>query len=430
MITLPFEFYTMQKNMRRSRDELDSLRLRLLKKQLQHCYEKVPFYQKCFRERGLHPDRLNSLRDLEQYPIISKEDVRKDYTQFINRHVAVEQCYKSHTSGSTGEPSWTYYDRPYWIRKKYLSKLRSRLACGMHFGECVALFECAPVSILTQHNSFLHSNNPVLRIKYFSIFEELEKVLFGLRTFQARNFYGPPSYFFELTQKCQPTDKAFRKLKRIFTSSEYIEDTVRKNIESFFNVPVFDIYGSIEVKEVAWECPYHDGYHINEDEVICEIVKDPSGAHSHEPGMIVVTDLRNRVMPLIRYNLYDFGILVPGTCQCGQTFAKMKPYSGRASDYVELPNGKRLSPYLFTTSVEDIKGLLQYQLIQYRPNAIRARIITHNEKRDEVAREVTERIRHITAQALSVEVDFCSKIEREKNGKYKVIKRMLENKNE
>ena len=95
---------------------------------------------------------------------------------------------------------------------------------------------------------------------------------------------------------------------------------MRKFIEKAFGAEVFDIYGCTEIKEIAWECEKHEGYHINEDDVYVEILHGESPAKPGEVGDIVLTDLRNKAMPLIRYRIGDRGLLIAGNCSCGRTF--------------------------------------------------------------------------------------------------------------
>ena len=47
----------------------------------------------------------------------------------------------------------------------------------------------------------------------------------------------------------------------IFTSGELLDAVTRRGIEAGFGAPVFDVYGCTEIKEIAWECPTHEGYH-------------------------------------------------------------------------------------------------------------------------------------------------------------------------
>ena len=119
---------------------------------------------------------------------------------------------------------------------------------------------------------------------------------------------------------------------------------MRRYIKDRYAADVFDIYGCTEIKEIAWECERHNGYHINEDEVLVEILDGDKPVGWDEVGDIVITDLRNKAMPLIRYRIGDRGLLRPGPCSCGRTFALMAPSAGRSSDFIITPNGQKLSP--------------------------------------------------------------------------------------
>ena len=82
----------------------------------------------------------------------------------------------------------------------------------------------------------------------------------------------------------------------IFTSAELLDLPTRQKIENYFGKKVYDIYGSTELKEVAWECPFKRGYHINDDLYFVEVVNP----NEQEVGDIVITALTNKAMPLIR----------------------------------------------------------------------------------------------------------------------------------
>ena len=179
------------------------------------------------------------------------------------------------------------------------------------------------------------------------------------------------------------------------------------------------------LKEVAWECEKHEGYHINEDEVIIEILKDGIPASPGTIGNIVITDLRNSVMPLIRYQMNDKGMLIKEQCSCGRTFSTMKPFAGRSSEYIVLPNDEILSPYLFTTGIEKIEGLLQYQIIQINKNKLLVNIVVNHENFKNIAESVKNILEHITNHSMEIEIKKQILIDVEENGKFKVVKNLF-----
>lgn len=425
MLYLAPEIYQMKKNLRLSRDKLDHLRLNLFKAQIVNIYENIPFYREFFKKQNLFPRDFNGLKDLKKLPIVTKEDIRDTPEMFLNVKMDQLKFFKSHTSGSTGEPFWSYFDKQCWLRKKYLSKLRARFACGMSIGEKVAVFESEPVEKLELLNKKRSIRDFFLHISYFSIFEDIEKGLEKLRLFKPQNVYGPPSYFFQLAQLVKERNRPVFFLKRIYTSAEYLESPVRQFIQNVLQANVFDVYGSTEFKEIAWECEQHEGYHINEDDVICEILNGKEPTRFGEEGDIVLTDLRNRAMPLIRYRIKDKGKYVAKSCSCGRTFTLMQPMAGRASEYIRLPNGERLSPYLLTTSIEKCKGLLQYQFIQTSRSDLTVNVIMEDKNNTAIFEEIKKITTEITKGMMRVSIQEHQEISVEENGKFRVVKNLL-----
>ena len=363
------------------------------------------------------------MEDLSSYPVITKDIIRLNNSQFLNRKVLFQNRLKSHTSGSTGQPMWTYYDFKSWIRKKYLVKVRTRLECGVKPYDKILIFESASQNSLEKRNFLFRTFKS--HYKTFSIFESDEEIVKKLVTFSPSVLYGSPSYFFQLAQYISTNNLNLPFIKRIFTSSEYLQDNVREYIKKIFNAEIYDIYGSTEFKEVAWECEKHEGYHINEDEVIVEILKDGKIVEPGIVGNIVITDLRNTKMPLIRYQMHDKGMLINEKCSCGRTFSLMKPYAGRSSEYIILPDGETLSPYLFTTSIEKIKGLQQYQVIQVNKNKILVYIVAGSEDFGSISESVKNILSRITHNIIEIEIEQRMNIDIEENGKFKLVKNLI-----
>ncbi len=110
-------------------------------------------------------------------------------------------------------------------------------------------------------------------------------------------------------------------------------------IEQWFGGKFWDDYGSAEFGSMACECDRHDGLHVFEDMFVVEIVDDfgnpvPDG----QRGWIVVTDLMNHAMPLIRYQIGDVGHLDSSPCECGSQSVRLT-VQGRAHDVLVTGSG-------------------------------------------------------------------------------------------
>ncbi len=405
-----------------SEGELDDFRLRLLVRQLENACENVPFYETFFREQHLHPRDITDITDLLELPIVTKEIILQDVSQFINRHYQAKKCRTSFSSGSTGEPFKSYFDLSSWFRKKYYSKFRARHKCGLRVGEKIAIFEAEMPDDLAKKNSFLRYVYLPYHVRMFSIFDDLDETYEKITKFNPQNFYGPPGYLFHLAQVQNQHAIQSKKLKRIFTASEYLSQNVRDYLERSFQAFVFDHYGCTETKEVAWQCRERNGYHINEDEVICEILDGGNAVPDGEVGDIVLTDLRNRAMPFIRYRIGDRGLMLKDPCPCGLRSKLMRPVAGRDSEYILLPDGERLSPYLLTTAIEKVSGLLKYQIIQKDEKKILVKVVIEADVYDISLRQIEGNLQKVVKNALEVVIEVCDRIGIGDNGKFKVIK--------
>ena len=423
----PIEIISMKKNIRMPRADLDRLRLKLLRSQLIDAYKNIPFYRKAFKLRGLVPHNFKCIKEIRDYPVITRTDIQEEDSNFLSKKFKPGKVKQSHSSGSTGRPLWVSFDPATWIRKKYLSKLRSRIECGMKMNERVAIYDTESTEALTLRNQCKLLSNPLFKAKYFSIFRDTKNGIEELLQWAPQNIDSLPSHLFQLAIAMEQSQLKPSSLKRIFTSSEYIESNMRRYIQDRYAAEVFDIYGCTEIKEIAWECDRHNGYHINEDEVFLEILDGDKPAGWDEVGDIVITDLRNKAMPLIRYRIGDRGLLRPGLCSCGRTFALMVPSAGRSSDFIITPDGHKLSPYRFTTAIEKINGLLQYQFIQKDVRSIIVKAIMSGKAGPQELREIKTRIQAVVAEPMDIKVETCKKIDMEQNGKFKVVKNIVKN---
>jgi phenylacetate-CoA ligase len=402
----------------------------LLQQQLQRCYDYVPHYRRVFEQIKFDHSNRYQLSELQRLPTLSKEQIRQNYRDFISVKYNMERCKHSYSSGSTGEPFATYFDDLSWYRKKFLLKLRARFACGMSLGDRVAILECVTEEKARQSNTLSWIRDPALKIRVFSLFGDSDQLLAQLREFQPNNIYGYPSHLMTLGTAIANGQQPIARLERIFTASEYLKPGARQFIEQQFGVPIFDHYGSTEFKEIAWQCPAgsaNSGYHINNNDVICEIVdSDGNPAPLGASGEIVITDLRNKAMPLLRYRMNDHGRMSWEECACGYSGPGLRPLGGRSSDYIILPSLEQVSPYLITTNIEHIDGLIQYQVDQHSATAVVARTVWESPPGAAQLASVQQIIAGVLGDSMRVEVEVCAAISVEENGKLKVVKRSVE----
>jgi phenylacetate-coenzyme A ligase PaaK-like adenylate-forming protein len=166
----------------------------------------------------------------------------------------------------------------------------------------------------------------------------------------------------------------------IVTSAEILEDDDRRLLEEVFGCPVFNRYGCREVSVVASECPAHSGLHVMAEGLYLEI-ETPSGpAAPGEMGAVLVTDLLNGAMPLIRYRIGDMAAWADGPCPCGRGLPRLERVAGRVTDFLVGADGRLVSGvFLATYVVAQRPSLGQVQIRQDRAGAVTYRLRPGND---------------------------------------------------
>jgi phenylacetate-CoA ligase len=257
-------------------------------------------------------------------------------------------------------------------------------------------------------------------VRRISVLESRDAIAARLAEFGPHSVYGLPSVLLDVAGSMSDADCI--RPGRIFTSGELLLPSTRRRLVERFGCPVFDIYGTSETKEVAWECP--DGSrHVNADVVMVEVLDDtwnplPPG----EEGQIVVTLLVNEAMPLLRYRTGDRGALQGGQCRCGLATPLLGVVSGREADVLELDAGQRLSSYALTCALEQVERVQRYRVDQVDRSALLVRAILDP---GAVAGTMEERIRAaltpVVPRTLRLTIEFVDALPDGRGPKSRVV---------
>jgi phenylacetate-CoA ligase len=155
-------------------------------------------------------------------------------------------------------------------------------------------------------------------------------------------------------------------VRLVITSRETLASTTRRLLERTFSCRVLSQYASWEFAGMATECVDGHGYHATTPDLLFEFLRlDGTPADEDEEGLIVVTDLRPRAMPLIRYAIGDVAVAgSPGRCPCGHPFAGFRSLRGRQDDRLRLADGRSVSPFLAVDPLYRQEDILQFRVIQ------------------------------------------------------------------
>jgi phenylacetate-CoA ligase len=396
---------------------VDTLARKRLSRLLFDAARNNPFYGRRLQDAGIERADpilwLDPYRALASLPPVSKLELRQAGINALTGGRVHPDWQSSSSSGSTGEPFKVYYEPRAWATLKYAVKLRARRACGLGPTDRVAILDTTP----PLNASRLQTSLGWSRI---SVLQPASAVADALVSFGPDVVYGLPSALQETARALQLRGKRLD-LSMIFTSGELLNGS-RTALTAAFDAPVYDIYGTSETKEIAWQCP-HGGMHLNSDVVRLEVLDDfgcslPAG----EEGNLVATVLVNHAMPLLRYLTGDRGALLSGSCTCGRSSPLLGIVSGRAADVLVMRGGQRISPYAFTCALERVEGVLRYQVSQLDSERVRVRAIAEGAvDRDAIASKMRSALRFDVAPFLEADVEFVDQLPAGPRAKFRVV---------
>jgi phenylacetate-coenzyme A ligase PaaK-like adenylate-forming protein len=151
---------------------------------------------------------------------------------------------------------------------------------------------------------------------------------------------------------------------QILSVSEPLLPEIRAAAEEAWGVRVGNIWGMSEGGCVGIPCD-QARTHLSEDLVIVEAV-DEDGlpvAPGERAAKIYLTNLFNRVLPLIRYEITDEVTILTEPCPCGSAHRCVADIQGRLDD-VFFYDDRRVHPHVFRSALGRRHGVVEYQVRQ------------------------------------------------------------------
>ncbi|WP_087872592.1 phenylacetate--CoA ligase family protein [Arthrobacter globiformis] len=218
--------------------------------------------------------------------------------------------------------------------------------------------------------------------RLFSALAPLPQLVTELNEFAPSLLAGYPSAL-DLLAAEQTAGRLRLRPALLLASGERLAPASRHRIEAAFGCPVRDSYGASEFPGMAYDCG-HGWLHLHADWLVLEAVD--AELRPVPPGELsdtaLLTNLANRVQPLIRYDLGDRVLFSPDPCQCGSPLPALR-VEGRTNDTLTFPAAgggtTRVLPLALITVVEDTPGVRRCQIIQTAPATLLVRLETEQD---------------------------------------------------
>jgi phenylacetate-CoA ligase len=388
---------------------------------LKHCVDNVPFYKKWFKENGYKADDIN-MQNLHLLPVIDKSFLRENLIQFIATGYK-EPIEYAKTSGSTGVPL---------LFPKSLAASAIQLAAmyrghkwhGVELGDKEARLWGIPVNKKTR---YLAQFTDILlnrfREKEYNLSHDV------LNDFCARLAIHKPAYLMGYTSMVaqfarylleNDRSSSEYKFKMVKCTSETIHDSDRKIVESVFGCSLVSEYGAAETGLISFQCK-EGSHHLMSDCCIVEFIDPKEDVGDLRLKEVLVTNLDNFAMPIVRYRIGDLAIPSSSVCSCGRELPLVEKIVGRVSDIIKTSDGGKWHSivlyYIMKGLAENHSGIMQFKVIQKKLDNLEFLLVIDNTFTKATEDYLRRQCYKLFGEKMEIDITYVDQIPREPSGK-------------
>lgn len=356
-----------------SREDIEELQLKRLQETVKRAFDKIPYYNKKYSEYNVFPEDIETLKDIEKLPFITKDDLRESYPFGLFAVDKKEITELHSSSGTTGKPVVSGYT------PKDLDTWAETIARGltmMGLGEDDIIQNTHGYGMFTGGFGVHYGSHKIGATIIPISTGQTRRQIEIMDDFETTGLIVTPSYGIYLGETAleEGVDLRNLNLKAIGFGAEMWTEEMRQKLESIYGAKAYNIYGLTELMGpgVGIECEAQNGLHVPEDIYYPEIIDSETheSLGPNQKGELVLTNLKREGMPIIRFRTKDITSITYDTCECGRTLARISRITGRTDDMIKVKGVA-----IFPSQIE--KALLKvgdvephYLIIVTRPDTL------------------------------------------------------------
>jgi phenylacetate-CoA ligase len=387
-------------------DELLAQQFRQLRLLIAHAVENVPHYRNHLAHCGVSKPEDITPDIFLRWPLLGKravqaEPARFEATALPPGHGEMRLVV---TSGSSGQPlRAATSDASVFVQHALV--MRSHLWYGFDLRAKFAAIRAsidAPVA-----PDWGVPDNAVFRtgpLVMHSAFDDHDAQLDWLLREQPAYLLAHNTNLRALLEKSRHRRAAPHSLRAVMGFGDMAAPDTAELARNLWGAAFYDTYSASEVGTIALQCPAHPHLHVQGEHVYLEVLRaDDSPCVPGETGRVVITDLQNFAMPLIRYELGDYATVGP-PCPCGRGLPVLKGVVGRAGHLAVDPTGRTFFAHLnlgFWTTAAPIQ---QRQIVQLTASRLEVRYVAERDLAGDECATLTRELR--AAMRYDYEIGF------------------------
>lgn len=342
-----------------STDEILALQWRKLERLLDFCWAEIPYYRERWAELGIERGDIRGPGDYAGLPVLGKDEIRANAERFLPREPKQQILFKA-TSGSTGEPLRIGYTRESYERRIAVM-YRGYGWSGGHFGRRTLYLWGQPSGGIGWKERMYQVAFQRRTLNAFTMTEErMAEYVDAIDRYRPRVIVSYVAPIVRMAEWLLAAGRTPYRPEVILSAAEALHEGERALVERAFGCPVQNTYGCREVMLIAAECPHRGGLHVNADHLAVELV----GNATDEASDLVITDLHNYGMPLLRYANGDMARAGAPNCACGRGLPRLAAIEGRKLDILRTADGRQVFGEHIVYAFLGTSGVDQWQVVQ------------------------------------------------------------------
>ena len=384
----------------------------------------VPYYRQLFRDHRIEPASIRSVDDLQRIPITTKAMLKRlPLSDRVSDAYRPGDLVRHTTSGSSGIPFEilrTWFDERrmnvFWIRNVMRQGFKPQ-----HRAVVLTGVRTVP------SGDRLFIQRWLARIGWFrtdrvNCLRPTDEILPDVVLRQPDHLMGYAWALLRVGEAYVASGRRGFRPRAIHPFGEVLTPAMRQRLTEAYQCPVLDIYGSYEFGMAAFECRSNSCYHVADDAVVLEVLRDGVSVQEGEHGVLTGTNLLGYAMPFIRFEIGDIAARGPSPCRCGWQGSTISQLRGRMLDMFPLPGGREIHPYRIVFLIIEYLAdrVFQYQLIQESRDRVVLYLVPTPGTTIAGFEELIAAVEGLLGEGVRFEIQIVPSIDFERSGKFRV----------
>lgn len=387
-----------------------------LERILKYAIEKVPYYRNYWNEHGLIDNKWKSLLN---WPVLTKDTVRKNNRLFLSDESNPSEMYTEFTSGTTGKPLQVWWSKETTLEYYAIYERRIRNWHDVHLNDAHILIGGRMVVPVNRKRPPYWINNKFMNQLYMSSYhmseESIDSYVSVINTFKPKYILGYASSLYTLANLIQKKGLKVSPIKCAISNAEHLFSYQVQKIMEVFNCEVVNTYGMSELVTGACSDNNWEQMYVWPEVGYIETL-NTSFVDENDNKRILSTSLLNTEMPLIRYDTGDVGKIEDAKGRLN--YKVITSISGRIDDLIVTADGRtigRLDPIF----KEDYK-IVEAQIIQHSIDQFEIVLVPDIGYNSELGNRIAKNLRERIGEG-DIKITLTDKIQRSNTGKFNAV---------